>query len=119
MLPAPAQGAIGIACREDDSQTVEACKAIHHTETGVCISVERDFLAALHGGCAVPIAAYAIVKGDQLFFKGNIFSLDSKTKCEVEMTFPLSKAPEAGNLAANEILKKGGEAIIKTFRPSF
>ena len=59
MLPSPAQGAIGIMCREDDQRSLEICDAIDHRNTNICISAERDFLAALHGGCAVPIAAYA------------------------------------------------------------
>ncbi len=119
MLPAPAQGAIAVASRQDDLQTVEACRSINHQASGVCIASERDFLAALQGGCAVPIAAHAVIQQDQLFFKGNIFSLDAKQKCEVEMQFNIDQAAEAGNLAAKEILRKGGESIIKTFRPSF
>lgn len=122
MLPSPAQGAIGVVCRQDDSTTLEICKSINHGYTNLCISAERDFLAALHGGCAVPIAAHAVVKEKQLFFRGNIFSLDGKQKCEVEMSFELDQVItnfSAGALAAKEILKRGAEAIIKTFRPSF
>ena len=74
-------------------------------------------MSALHGGCAVPIAAYAMVKNETLFFKGNIFSLNAKEKCEVELTFNLDQAPSAGDLAAHEIIRQGGDIIIKTFRP--
>jgi hydroxymethylbilane synthase len=118
MLPSPAQGAIGIMCREDDQHAVEVCHAINHTNTQICISAERDFLAALHGGCAVPIAAYAELRHGQLFFKGNIMSLDAKQKIEVEMQFNVDQAQQAGELAAHEIRKQGAEEIIKTFRPS-
>lgn len=117
MLPSPAQGAIGIVCRQDDHRMVEICSAINHRETNICISAERSFLSALHGGCAVPIAAYAMVKNETLFFKGNIFSLNAKEKCEVELTFNLDQAPSAGDLAAHEIIRQGGDIIIKTFRP--
>lgn len=119
MLPSPAQGAIAIVCHEDDSQAVGICRSINHQQTNLCITAERDFLAALHGGCAVPIAAHAEIQQDQLFFRGNIFSLDSKHKCEVELSFDLAQANVAGALAAQEILRTGAEDIIKTFRPEF
>jgi hydroxymethylbilane synthase len=119
MLPSPAQGAIGVVCREDDQETVEICQCINHLETNICISAERDFLAALHGGCAVPIAAHAGIRRGELHFRGNIFSLDAKEKREVDLTFPLDSAREAGKSAARQILQQGAEAIIRTFRPSF
>ena len=75
-------------------------------------------MAALHGGCAVPIAAYAEIKDSDLYFKGNIFSLDGKQKCEVAMSFDLNLAADVGNLAARKILQQGADAIIKTFRGS-
>ncbi len=118
MLPSPAQGAIGIVCREDDQHALEVCHAINHSNTKMCISVERDFLAALHGGCAVPIAAYAELRNDELFFKGNITSLDAKEKIEIEMKFSLKEVAHAGELAAEAIRKRGAIEIIKTFRPS-
>ncbi|MBK5279907.1 MAG: hydroxymethylbilane synthase [Bacteroidia bacterium] len=119
MLPSPAQGAIAIVCCKDDNQAIEICTNINHHQTNLCITAERDFLATLHGGCSVPIAAHAEIQQDQLFFRGNIFSLDSKHKCEVELSFDLGQATVAGTLAAQEILRLGGEDIIKTFRPAF
>jgi len=119
MLPAPAQGAIAIVCREGDDSIEETLASINHKHTKLCISVERDFLAALQGGCAVPIAAYALIQHDQLLFKGNIFSLGAREKCEVEISFDINRASEAGNLAARKILQQGAEKIVKTFRPSF
>ncbi len=118
MLPSPAQGAIGIMCREDDQYALEICNVINHINTHVCVSVERDFLAALHGGCAVPIAAHVELRDEQLLFKGNIMSLDAKEKIEVEMQFNFDQAQQAGELAAEEIRKQGADEIIKTFRPS-
>jgi hydroxymethylbilane synthase len=118
MLPSPAQGAIAIVCRQDDQRAIEICQAIDHAHTHLCISAERDFLAALQGGCTVPIAAHAVVKNGELYFRGNIFSLDAKQKYEVDITFDLNLAGDVGNLAARKIKQQGAEAILKTFRPS-
>jgi hydroxymethylbilane synthase len=117
MLPSPAQGAIGIVCREDDLLVVSACQTINHRETEMCVTLERDFLAALHGGCSVPIAAYAQMKDDEIFFQGNVMSLDAREKCVVEMTFKKSELMIAGQLTAQNILARGADSIIKTFRP--
>ena len=116
MLPAPAQGAMAVVCRANDAWMLKACSSIHHNETGICVNAERDFLAALQGGCAVPIAAKVVVQNDQLLFKGNMFSLDGKQKSEVDRAFSLDQVSQAGILAAQEILAAGGEAIRKTFR---
>lgn len=118
MLPSPGQGAIGIMCRQDDQHALEICAAINHNATNVCVSAERDFLEALHGGCGVPVAAYAEIRHEQLFFKGNIMSLDAKQKIEVEMQIDMDHAHQAGELAAEKIIKKGAKEIVKTFRPA-
>lgn len=117
MLPSPAQGAIGVVCRKNDPFVLDICRAINHRETEMCITIEREFLSALHGGCAVPIAAHASIQSDGIHFHGNMVSLDAREKCEVKMVFNKSEAHNAGQLAANKILSQGGDAIIKTFRP--
>ena len=117
MLPSPSQGAIGVVYRQEDSEAMEICQSINHSNTYMCVSAERDFLATLHGGCAVPIAAYAVIENDHLFFRGNICSLDAREKVDVELYFSLDQASEAGVLAAKQLLAKDVETIIKTFRP--
>lgn len=117
MLPSPAQGAIAVVCREDDFQIRAICDSIDHTSTHVCIQAERDFLAKLHGGCSVPIAAYAQVQSGKLQFRGNVMTLDAKEKFEVELSLDMDRASQAGTLAAEQIRKQGVDRIIKTFRP--
>jgi hydroxymethylbilane synthase len=116
MLPAPAQGAIGIVCREGDAPHLAACRAINHEATEMCITAERHFLAALHGGCAVPVAAHAKVEHGKIYFRGNVISLDARQKLEVALTVDMSQAREVGRRAADELLQSGAAAIVKTFR---
>jgi hydroxymethylbilane synthase len=80
MLPAIAQGAIGIACRTGDSNALELLSALNHEETHIAVNTERSFLAALDGSCRTPIAGLA-VKGDggKLMFRGLVASPDGKT----------------------------------------
>ena len=131
MLPAPAQGAIMVVCREEDNFCLDACKNFNDKETALCTKIERDFLKILLGGCSTPISALAQVKEDSIIFKGNILSVDGKEKVEVEMTYSgltssgltssglTSSGFQAGDMginAAHELLKKGGGEIVKGIR---
>ena len=76
MLPAPAQGAIGIECRADDARTLALLHAIDHPDTSAAVKAERAFTLALGGTCHSPIAALARVDGDQIDFTCQILSED-------------------------------------------
>ena len=117
MLPAPAQGAIMIVCREDDEVSFDACKVFNDTYTALCTKIERDFLRTLLGGCSTPISALAEVKNNVIFFKGNICSPDGKQKFEIEKEFLLNDADKSGNIAAKELLENiEAKEIIYTIR---
>jgi hydroxymethylbilane synthase len=116
MLPAPAQGAIMVVCREEDSYALDACVHFNDADTTFCTKIERDFLRALMGGCSTPISAYAEMKEDEIHFIGNILSLDGTKKAEYETTVPVWEASDLGEFAAEEILNTGGQAIADEFR---
>lgn len=59
-LPAPGQGAIALECREDDGAVAEAVAPLDHPPTARAVAAERALLAGLHGGCNVPLGAYAV-----------------------------------------------------------
>jgi len=116
MLPAPSQGAIMIACRENDPQTFEATHQLNDTATAICTKIEKDFLRVLMGGCTTPISALAIIQGNTVHFRGNVLSLDGKQKAEIEKIVPVSETVALGEEAAEEVLQKGGAAIIESIR---
>lgn len=116
MLPAPAQGAIMVVCREEDSYALDACVHFNDADTTFCTKIERDFLRALMGGCSTPISAYAEMKDDDIHFTGNILSLDGTKKAEYETTVPVWEASDLGEFAAEEILATGGQAIANEIR---
>ncbi len=76
MLPAVAQGAIGIERRVDDSRVAEMLEAIHDTQTGQRLVAERAFLAALDGSCETPIGGLAELEGGTLKLRGEILRTD-------------------------------------------
>ncbi len=116
MLPAPAQGAIMVVCREGDEHCLEAGQYFNHADTAACTKIERDFLKVLLGGCSTPISGLAEVINEEIVFKGNILSINGKEKVDITMTGSLLQANELGTTAANEILGKGGDKIINGIR---
>ena len=116
MLPAPAQGAIVVVCRSGDRKAIAVCMELNDGETEMCTRIEREFLRRLSGGCSTPISALACVRDDSIYFRGNILSLDGHDKIEIEKSMPLSDVGDLGKSAAEELLEKGGEAILNNLR---
>ena len=111
MLPAPAQGAIVVVCREEDIFSFEASNYFNDRETELCTKTEKDFLKVLLGGCSTPISALAEIRNGTLYFRGNIFAVDGSERVDIEKSVSLQEAENAGKSAALEILAKGGKAI--------
>jgi hydroxymethylbilane synthase len=111
MLPAPAQGAIVVVCRRDDQYAFDACRLFNDEHTALCTAIERDFLRALLGGCSTPISALATISDNQVYFQGNILSLDGKEKVTIEKTVAINSSTNLGVIAAKELLQNGGQAI--------
>lgn len=116
MLPAPAQGAVVVVCRDNDDFCREAITPINHEATSVCTKIERDFLRTLMGGCTTPISAYARIEDGTLWFEGSLCSLDGTVSYTVERTLPLEKTTTLGQQAAQEILDQGGSHIVAQIR---
>ena len=112
MLPAPAQGAIMVVCRNQDKESWEACRNFNDEDTALCVKIERDFLKTLMGGCSTPISALAQIENGNVVFKGNIVAPDGSAKVEVEKKATLNNAADLGVTGAEEILKKGAADIV-------
>lgn len=117
MLPAPAQGAIMVVCREDDQYSFKTCQSFNDNATALCTKIERDFLCGLMGGCSTPISAFAEVKNGKVHFKGNVVSPDSYHIAECSYhDYKVEDASDLGFDAARNILLQGGEQIIERLR---
>ena len=116
MLPAPAQGAIMVVCRESDEEIFESCRICNDVETALCTKVERDFLRTLLGGCSTPISALATIEKDSLIFTGNILSPDGAEKVEIEKKVSVGEAQNIGRDAALELLSNGANIITEKIR---
>lgn len=116
MLPAPAQGAMLIVAKENDSFCREILQTLNHLESNICVQIEREFLKVLEGGCTAPIGALATINGNNLHFKGVLFSLDGKQKIDVEKNVPLDQITSLGRKCAEEVLQNGGVKLMKEIK---
>lgn len=112
MIPAPGQGAIMIVSREADAETREICKALNHEETEICTTIERTFLNLLEGGCTAPIGALALIKNDEISFKGILLSEDGTKKIEVEKSVTVGEHGDLARICAEYVLAKGGKRVM-------
>lgn len=113
MVPAPAQGAVMIAAMEEDQDLIDICAEINDADTAKCVSIEREFLRVLEGGCTAPIGALARIWDEEIKFKGVLFSPDGSKKLEFSKAVPVDKAGDLGTYAANYILDRGGKKVMR------
>ncbi len=118
MLPAPAQGAIMIACREDDNYAFDSCVPLNDEHTALCTKIERDFLSGLMGGCSTPISAFAEVKNGEVLFKGQILDPNDLQMgiAEISGGDTLKNAHNMGLKFAEQLLAGPAKKIIESIR---
>ena len=112
MLPAVAQGAIGIERRLDDARATEMLAALHDAETGQRLAAERAFLAALDGSCQTPIAGLAELDGDQLTLRGQILRTDGSEAIAGALSGPVEDGARIGRELADELLAQAGPGFF-------
>jgi hydroxymethylbilane synthase len=115
MLPASAQGAVGITAREGDDHVLALLAAINHVDTYAAVSLERGFLAGLGGTCHSPVAALALINGDRVTFRAEIMTEDGNEIEEGGFEAPLADAPALVATLAADMLADAGPALRALF----
>ena len=108
MLPAVAQGAIGIERRVDDTGVADMLAAIHHRPTGQRLAAERAFLAALDGSCETPIAGLAELDGGTLRLRGEVLRPDGSEVIHDDRSCVIADGAELGAEMARDMLAQAG-----------
>jgi len=106
MLPAVAQGAIGIERRLDDSRVADMLGAIHHRQTGERLAAERAFLTELDGSCETPIAGLALLEGGEIWLRGEILRPDGSESLVDEGRAPIADGAALGRELARRLLDR-------------
>lgn len=110
-VPAVGQGSLGVECREDDKELLEELQKLSDKETWDTVIAERTFLAAMDGGCQVPIAGHAVMNDNEITFTGLIAAPDASVvyKEVVSGTNPV----EVGKEAARILTEQGAYDLIQ------
>lgn len=120
MLPAPAQGALGIQHRKADSRIAALLAGLDHPATRLAVTAERGFLNALEAGCRLPVAAWGRYEGDHLRLIGRVIALDGTRMITVDGSISGAHtdtdAVRLGRQLADEALAKGAEALLSALR---
>jgi hydroxymethylbilane synthase len=109
VLPAIAQGAIGIERRQDDARVAEMLEAIHDRTTGQRLAAERAFLAGLDGSCETPIAGLAELDGGTLRLRGEILRPDGSEVLTDDRSAPVEDGADLGAAMARDLRARAGE----------
>ena len=112
MLPAVAQGAIGIERRADDTRAADMLAAIHDGPTAQRLAAERAFLAALDGSCETPIAGLAELDGGTLRLRGEVLRPDGSEAINDDQNAPIEDGAELGRAMAAKLLEQAGEGFF-------
>src|SRR4051794_34833820 len=116
LLPAPAQGALAIECRADDTEVIELLRDLDHADTRAAVAAERSLLAALEAGCTAPVGAMAeVAEGDdgpEIFLRGLVAALDGTDVVRLSATGPTSDAVGVGSRLAAELLDLGAADLM-------
>ncbi|MEY4717898.1 MAG: hypothetical protein RL563_516 [Pseudomonadota bacterium] len=111
-LPAMGQGAIGIECRDDDSDIHQYLSVLHHDATHLCVTAERAMNARLNGGCQVPIAGFAEIISDRLHMRGLVGHPNGSVLYRTEGSASLDQAEVLGVRLAEDLLAQGAARIL-------
>lgn len=112
MLPAIAQGAIGVERRNNDSRAADMLAAIHDRATGEQLAAERAFLATLDGSCETPIAGLAELNGTNMRLRGQVLRPDGSDAIGDDVTCTISDGAAAGEDMARKLLAQAGPGFF-------
>ena len=113
MLPAVAQGAIGVECRADDAAMRARLAPLHDRRTEICVTAERALLRVLDGSCRTPIAALAeFGAGDRLNLTGLVIKPDGSVRYDATRSGPASDAEAMGADAGGELKRRAGPSFL-------
>lgn len=115
MTPAPGQGALGLQTRSDAKDMIELLSRLNHAPTACAVEAERAFLAALGGGCHLPIGALATSRGESLVLTGMVATVDGSRRLQLAVEGDPQDPHGAAAELAKKILKAGGKEITATY----
>ncbi|HEY0014521.1 MAG TPA: hydroxymethylbilane synthase [Allosphingosinicella sp.] len=114
LLPAPAQGAVGVEILTENRRLRPIIQAIDDEATHLCVSAERRLLEGLGGSCRSPIAALARIEEGRMRLQGEILTTDGRHCQDLDTTFDVGDR-EAPLVLARELLRVAAPPLRALF----
>lgn len=108
LLPACAQGAVGVTCRADDERTLALLKPLDHAQTRTAVMCERAMLDALDGSCRTPIAGLAEVSGNEIYLRGLVARIDGSEILRGEQSGIIQDGEDIGRQLGEDLKSRAG-----------
>ncbi len=112
-MPAVGQGAIAVECRLKDTEAGDLLAPLDDAETRTAIIAERALLGALHGGCQVPLGAWARIERGELVLDACVCSVDGVQYVKQSATAPPDQAAQLGEHMARVLIEAGAQSILE------
>jgi hydroxymethylbilane synthase len=117
VLPAPAQGALAVECRSDDTRVLALLAALDDPAARACVAAERAVLTALEAGCSAPVAAHAELTeaedgSAELWLRASVTAIDGSDAVRDSISGPAAEAESLGRQLAAELLDRGAASLM-------
>lgn len=116
MVPAPAQGAMAVMVREEDSDMIEITSRLDHAESALCTGIERELLNEMEAGCSAPVGAFAWIEKNELILHAVALKTDGSLQYDIEMKSPVEEAKGLGRKAARKLLEQGADKLVEEMK---
>jgi hydroxymethylbilane synthase len=114
MCPAVGQGALAVETRDDSGSAYQIATSLDYSESRIAVTAERAVLAALGGGCQVPIGALATVDAGSIYIRAIIVSPDGSQVIRKQASGPIVEAAALGQALGEQLLAAGGKQILES-----
>jgi hydroxymethylbilane synthase len=112
MLPAAGQGALAVIARDDDAELIACVAQLDHADTRAAVTAEREVLAALGGGCHLPVGVSGRVAAGTLRLVARVVSVDGRRTVEHALSGPAHGAVALGRDVASRLAADGAEELL-------
>jgi hydroxymethylbilane synthase len=119
MMHSPAQGAVGICCRDQDQDILSILHKINHKETLRCVEAERKVMQVLQAGCSLPVGVRALLHHDQMTIAAQVLSIDGKEQLNESIQGSHEQSQSLATQLGKILLQQGaGELLAQRLRPN-
>lgn len=115
-LPAPGQGALAVQIRSDDNELYQLVSKLDDKNTRIAVEAEREVLAAIQGGCSIPLGVYAQIDGNVLTIYAMVCDLDAKKYIKLSKIGPVAEARTIAGMLVDELFKNGAKEILEQIK---